>query len=210
MRSFGAWCPVKSSNCCAACPTNISSPLTVLQPSASASCRARSPWRVCRGSLIHAKPAHKRRVMSSSVFTLYTCFLHLYIALFDQQNTCFCMARGLEVRTLPCLRSESIVYLYEACSKRRVDGVKDQPVALEGVSTDWALALHGVHANGGAVHEDVPSHLPAADCFQSCGPGVTAQSSRKLCCLFGRPARADPISRTTYLTECRYLRREFQ
>ena len=83
------------------------------------------------------------------------------------------------------------MHLYEASSKRRVDGVKDQLVALQGVSTDWALALHGVHADGGAVHEDVPSHLPAADCFQSCGPGGTAQSSRKLCCLFNRPAGAD-------------------
>ena len=98
---------------------------------------------------------------------------------------------------------QSVVHLYEACPERRVDGVKDQPVALEGFPVDWALPLHGVHANGGAVHEDVPSHLPAADCFQGCGPGAAAQRSCKLLRLLSCSAEPDSPPRSMHLTERR-------
>ena len=84
---------------------------------------------------------------------------------------------------------QPVVHLYEACSERRVDGIKDQPVALEGFPFDRALPLHGVHANGGAVHEDVPSHLPADASFQGCSPGATAQRRCKLLSLLSCSAR---------------------
>jgi hypothetical protein len=167
MRSTGAVCPVNSSNCCAACPTNISSPLTVLQPSASASCIP---------TMSNEKEQH---IIEFGGFR---------DGEFSAKAGCS-PCRHVTARLDALGRKCCSFYLDELCSKWRVNCVEYKLAVLESLSADWTLPLCVVHANGSAVHENISSDLPTADSFQGNSFCIgAAQRSCQVICFLPCPA----------------------
>lgn len=71
----------------------------------------------------------------------------------------------------------------------RVHSIKDQLVGAEGTRADGGVPFRRVHADGGAVHENVPCHLASRHISELRSFRPAAERLRERIRFFPRPAR---------------------